>query len=317
MPHLAANKYDTWVGVKTTDEIERNTEPLKAEKSDIFAVIKREATSAGLKRIGLELDFIGVAFYSKLRESLPGAEFIDISPLFIDARSVKTDEEIEMFRKLTEIQDNALGYAKDFIKVGASEKEIAEAYRLKVAESGFCLPSSWSMFRTGANCSFLGLPTDARIQNGDVFKYDGGVNAEFDFYTTDFSRSYLVGCKNKIMAGIKERIYAAQRRMIGSIRPGLPLSELFQTGFSYVKEKYKCYERGHLGHSISMGPQTAEAPYISPSETRAAEEGMVLCVEVPFYIRDLGGFNIEDMVVVTRDGCDVLTPRTPHFLPGE
>jgi len=173
------------------------------------------------------------------------------------------------------------------------------------------------MFRTGANCSFLGLPTDARIQNGDVFKYDGGVNAEFDFYTTDFSRSYLVGDKNKILAGVKERIYAAQRKMIGSIKPGLPLSELFQTGFSYVKEKYKCYERGHLGHSISMGPQTAEAPYISPSETRAAEEGMVLCVEVPFYIRDLGGFNIEDMVVVTKDGCDVLTPRTPHFLPGE
>lgn len=56
--------------------------------------------------------------------------------------------------------------------------------------------------------------------------------------------------------------------MIDSVKPGLGFDELFLIGFNYVKEKYKFYERGHLGHSISMGPQTAEAPFISLSEKK-------------------------------------------------
>ena len=63
-----------------------------------------------------------------------------------------------------------------------------------------------------------------------------------------------------------------------------------------------------------MGPATAEAPYINATETRLLEPGMILAMEVPCYIDGINGFNIEDMVLITETGCEVLTPNTPHYL---
>ena len=102
--------------------------------------------------------------------------------------------------------------------------------------------------------------------------------------------------------------------MIESIKPGLKFNELFNIGYEYVKKDIPNYVRGYLGHSISLGPQTAEYPIISKDNNETIEENMILCIEVPLYIKDLGGFNIEDMILVTKDSCEVLTHRTPHYL---
>ena len=63
-----------------------------------------------------------------------------------------------------------------------------------------------------------------------------------------------------------------------------------------------------------MGPATCEDPVINAANTRPLEAGMVLAMEVPCYIKGVQGFNIEDMVLITEDGCEVLTPNTPHYL---
>lgn len=310
-------KYDTWVGVRQWDEIITGVEK---EHSNIFEtsidVLIKTVEELGLhsKTIGIELDFIPFSYYCTLKESFPEARFVNISSLFIFSRSIKTHEEIEMFRKLTCACDEALNYASKYIQIGVSEKQVAEEFRKHVMTSGVCVPSSWSMFTTGSNSSRLNLASDRVIEDGHTFKFDGGVNAEFDFYTTDTSRTWIVGNGHPELLALKDRLYEGQHKMIEAAKPGLPINELFHIGFDYVKEKYSCYRRGHLGHSISMGPQTAEAPYINASETRPLEPGMILCVEVPCYIHGMGGFNIEDMILITEDGCEILTYRTPHYL---
>lgn len=315
--NFVVDPYDTWVGLKTWDEIAHGAvvpDKTAMESSMDKLVQFMKACNLANKKVGIELDYLPVPYYKSLTEKFPEAEFVDISDLFVYARSVKQPDEIEMFRKLCRIADHGFTEVSKIAKIGVSERELSQCFREDVIKSGFCVPSAWSMFSTGPSGARLTLPGDGVVKDGDVVKFDAGVNAEFDFYTTDTSRAWIIGNGDPALLKLKDRLYEGQRRMIAAAKPGLPINELYHTAYDYVKEMFPCYRRGHQGHSISMGPATAEAPYINASETRPLEAGMILAMEVPCYIDGVNGFNIEDMVLITEDGCEVLTPNTPHYL---
>lgn len=315
--NFVVDPYDTWVGLKTWDEIAHGAvvpDKTAMESSMDKLVQFMKACDLANKKVGVELDYLPVPYYKSLTEKFPEAEFVDISDLFVYARSVKQPDEIEMFRKLCRIADHGFTEVSKIAKIGVSERELVQCFREDVIKSGFCAPSSWSMFSTGPSSARLTLPGDGVVKDGDVVKFDAGVNAEFDFYTTDTSRAWIIGNGDPALLKLKDRLYEGQRRMIAAAKPGLPINELYHTAYDYVKEMFPCYRRGHQGHSISMGPATTEAPYINASETRPLEAGMILAMEVPCYIDGVNGFNIEDMVLITEDGCEVLTPNTPHYL---
>ena len=315
--NFVVDPYDTWVGLKTWDEIAHGAvvpDKTAMESSMDKLVQFMKACDLANKKVGIELDYLPVPYYKSLTEKFPEAEFVDISDLFVYARSVKQPDEIEMFRKLCRIADHGFTEVSKIAKIGVSERELVQCFREDVIKSGFCAPSSWSMFSTGPSSARLTLPGDGVVKDGDVVKFDAGVNAEFDFYTTDTSRAWIIGNGDPALLKLKDRLYEGQRRMIAAAKPGLPINELYHTAYDYVKEMFPCYRRGHQGHSISMGPATAEAPYINASETRPLEAGMILAMEVPCYIDGVNGFNIEDMVLITEDGSEVLTPKTPHYL---
>ena len=315
--NFVVDPYDTWVGLKTWDEIAHGAvvpDKTAMESSMDKLVQFMKACDLANKKVGIELDYLPVPYYKSLTEKFPEAEFVNISDLFVYARSVKQPDEIEMFRKLCRIADHGFTEVSKIAKIGVSERELSQCFREDVIKSGFCAPSAWSMFSTGPSSARLTLPGDGVVKDGDVVKFDAGVNAEFDFYTTDTSRAWIIGNGDPALLKLKDRLYEGQRRMIAAAKPGLPINELYHTAYDYVKEMFPCYRRGHQGHSISMGPATAEAPYINASETRPLEAGMILAMEVPCYIDGVNGFNIEDMVLITEDGCEVLTPNTPHYL---
>lgn len=315
--NFVVDPYDTWVGLKTWDEIAHGAvvpDKTAMESSMDKLVQFMKACDLANKKVGVELDYLPVPYYKSLTEKFPEAEFVNISDLFVYARSVKQPDEIEMFRKLCRIADHGFTEVSKIAKIGVSERELVQCFREDVIKSGFCAPSAWSMFSTGPSSARLTLPGDGVVKDGDVVKFDAGVNAEFDFYTTDTSRAWIIGNGDPVLLKLKDRLYEGQRRMIAAAKPGLPINELYHTAYDYVKEMFPCYRRGHQGHSISMGPATAEAPYINASETRPLEAGMILAMEVPCYIDGVNGFNIEDMVLITEDGCEVLTPNTPHYL---
>lgn len=315
--NFVVDPYDTWVGLKTWDEIAHGAvvpDKTAMESSMDKLVQFMKACDLANKKVGVELDYLPVPYYKSLTEKFSEAEFVDISDLFVYARSVKQPDEIEMFRKLCRIADHGFTEVSKIAKIGVSERELSQCFREDVIKSGFCVPSAWSMFSTGPSGARLTLPGDGVVKDGDVVKFDAGVNAEFDFYTTDTSRAWIIGNGDPALLKLKDRLYEGQRRMIAAAKPGLPINELYHTAYDYVKEMFPCYRRGHQGHSISMGPATAEAPYINASETRPLEAGMILAMEVPCYIDGVNGFNIEDMVLITEDGCEVLTPNTPHYL---
>ena len=310
-------KYDTWVGVKTWDEIAHGAVvPAPAVMESSMDMLKKMVKEMDLadKKLGVELDYLTHSYYNNLCKAFPEAQYEDVSEMFVFARSVKTPEEIEMYRKLCGVADTAFTAVSRIARPGVSERDMVNTFRGSVIASGVCTPSSWSMFSTGESGSRLTIPGEAVIQKGDVVKFDAGVGAEFDFYLTDTSRSWVMDGADPALYKLKDRLYEGQRRMIAAAKPGLPINELYHTAYDYVKEAYPSYRRGHQGHSISLGPATAEAPYINPATTRPLEAGMVLAMEVPCYIGGVQGFNIEDMALITETGCEVLTPNTPHYL---
>jgi len=111
LPDFEVKKYDTWVGVREWDEIVSTIEInpiINSFESYIDVLIKSiKELDLGNKKLGIELDFLPFNYYSILKEKLPEVEFVNISGLFILSRSVKTEDEIEMFRTLTKIQDEA------------------------------------------------------------------------------------------------------------------------------------------------------------------------------------------------------------------
>ena len=314
---LIVTGYDTWVGVRQWEEIESGLDaPAKAafeSSMDVLVKTINEYDLAG-KKIGVEMDYLPVEYFRQLSEKLPNAEFVNISDIFVYSRSVKTEEEIQIFESLCAVADEGFYKVSRLAAPGISEKELASCFRESVVASGICIPSGWSMFSSGGNAARLTLPENNIIKPGDVVKFDAGVNAEHDFYTTDTSRAWVMEGAEPIIYKLKDRLYEAQRKMIEAAKPGLPICELFRTGYEWVHEAYPSYRRGHLGHSISLGPATAEAPYINATETRLLEAGMILAMEAPCYILGKAGFNIEDMVLITESGTRVLTPKTPHYL---
>ena len=310
-------KYDTWVGVKTWDEIANGAiVPAPAVMESSMDVLKKMVKEMDLadKKLGVELDYLTYNYFNGLKAAFPEAQMENISDLFVFARSIKTPEEIALYRKLCAVADEGFYAVSQIAKPGTSERDMVNTFREVVIASGVCTPSSWSMFSTGESGSRLTIPGEAVIQRGDVVKFDAGVGAEFDFYLTDTSRSWVMDGADPALYKLKDRLYEGQRRMIEAAKPGLPICDLYHIAYDYVKEMYPSYRRGHQGHSISMGPATAEAPYINPTTTRPLEAGMVLAMEVPCYVGGVQGFNIEDMVLITETGCEVLTPKTPHYL---
>lgn len=316
---IILDSYTTWVGLKNKEEVENELDPSYDFKSslDIIQDHLSDYEDKGKYNLGIELDFITASYIEEIKKRFPHANLINISDIFIKARSVKTDEEVEMFRNMVEVQDKALLEMSKHVKVGVKEKDLLDVYKSSIFEDGRFLPSGWTMIGFGENSSRLSRPTDKILENHHSIRFDGGVNADFDFYTTDFSRSWLMPDADPLLVEIKDILYQAQQNMIKSIKVGMKFSDLFNLGFNQVRESIPNYTRGHLGHSISLGPQTAEYPVINKDNHDTIKENMILCVEVPLYISGFGGFNIEDMVLVTKDGAEVLSHRSPHYLEFE
>lgn len=309
--------FSTWVGNRTLDQIKQNeSAPPFVTLLDriVETLINLDATD---KVIGIEMDYLPINFYAQLKQRLPLVKFVDVSILFLRARVIKQPHEIDLMRQLIRVSDEALLATSRLAHEGVLESELFDHYCQQVMASGVAFPSGWSSFTAGANAGKLGRSQSYPVSAKDVIKFDGGVNGDTKFYTTDFSRSWLMSEVDPWLVSVKRNLMKAHEMMLESIRPGLSFKELFHIGYDFTVKEFPFYQRGHLGHSISMGPQTAEFPFISSNQEGVLEPGMILAVENPMYITGYNGFNIEDMILVTEDGYELLTPLTPHWLESE
>lgn len=259
----------------------------------------------GVNRLGFEAEDTLYSTYSNFREKLNVREFVPVGNEITELRKIKTPKELEFIKKAEAIGDDAFSEILNFIKPGQTELEIAARleYLLKVkGGSGLSFPA---IVASGINSSMPhAVPSYKKVENGDFLTMDFG--CIYEGYCSDMTRTIVVGKANEKQKEVYNTVLKAQLAVLDFIKAGYKGSEIDKIARDII---YKAGYEGCFGHGLghSVGLFIHESPRLSPSEDNTILAGMTETVEPGIYIKGFGGVRIEDLVVVTEDGCENFT----------
>ena len=265
--------------------------------------------SAKLKarKMGFEAGQLPYAAYKRIAGRLAekGMESLPLEGIVEGLRQAKDPSEIALIRYSIAILENAVLYFESILKPGLSENDLASKTEYFIrAASG-----EWASFEiivaSGPNSAFPhARPSDRIIRPNDMVLLDLGVS--YEGYKSDLTRVFFLGkisTKQKKIYGI---VKEAQRRSIKAIKPGAKISGIDGIARGFINAKGFGGGFGHaLGHGIGL--EVHEGPSISSRNHAEIKPGMVFTIEPAIYLPNWGGIRIEDMVLVTKKGCEVLT----------
>ncbi len=264
-----------------------------------------------LRKIGFESAFLPFSAHQFLTERLPP-----------EARLIPLEEEIKNIRALKDKQE--LGLLSTCVKI-ASEAylEILESLREGVVEREAALEMEWSMKRKGAEALAFdiiiasgkrsalphGKASSKTVEKGDFVLIDFG--SESNGYHSDQTRTVVCGTPSSEQPKIYQIVKEAHDKAIERVRLGIPIGEVDAAARDHIRNQGYGEYFGHgLGHGIGLAVH--EDPVVNSENKGLVQEGMVFTIEPGIYIPDWGGVRIEDMVLVTSHGAELLT-----YLPTE
>lgn len=242
-----------------------------------------------------------------LGNPLPGEhgarEASDATGWLLDLRAVKLPGEVARLGRAASLAEAGIDAALDLAKPGVTEIELARAVAGAMVAGGG-MPRF--VVVTSGERSALGdaRPTWRRLEPGDLVRFD--VGCVVDGYWSDIGRTAVVGEPDGLQASRYAAILAGEEAQLSAARAGMTAGELFRVAVDTVEARGLApYRRHHCGHAI--GTEVYEQPVISPGVGTVLEPGMVFCVETPYYEVGWGGMMVEDTLVVTDAGCDLLS----------
>lgn len=270
------------------------------------------ANEYGLDRIGFEAAHTTVSAFRRMSEKLAGIELVELGTNLDEIRVCKDHAEIEHLRSVATLSSLALTSVLADIKPGVREVDIALALELEMRRRGAEGKAFDFIVASGERGAMPhGRASDKIIQSGDLVTIDFG--ALKDGYHSDETVTVACGNPETRACEIHAIVRTAHDLAIDAVRPGISCKDLDEVARSYIRNNgYGDYFGHGLGHGIGL--EIHEMPTLSPRSTAVLEEGMVITIEPGIYIPGFGGVRIEDSVVVTADGCDVLTSADKQLL---
>lgn len=267
--------------------------------------------AAGVKNIGFEADFLPFKQGQTLLEKLQPLELLAREGLVEKLRWLKDETELALIEKAVHIADQAFQQLLPLIKPGISELELALELELLLRRLGSERLAFPSIVASGPRSSLPhAAPGERRLQAGDFLKLDFG--AVWQGYHSDMTRTVVLGRASSEQKKVYETVLQAQLAALAAIQPGLTGREVDRVARDIITAAGYGQNFGHgLGHSLGL--VIHEEPRLSPLGDVVLEAGMVMTVEPGIYLPGWGGVRIEDVVVVTPEGCRVLT-NTPKSL---
>ncbi|MBR3753160.1 MAG: aminopeptidase P family protein [Ruminiclostridium sp.] len=263
--------------------------------------------------LGVDKD-IKARFLLPLMESKAAAGFVNSSLAVDTTRGVKDTEEQEKMRVASDLNDQAMAVFKTLIHEGVTEKEVADQMLKIYQDLGADGFSFEPLVAFGPNAADPHHgPDNTVLKEGDVVLFDVGCIK--DGYCSDMTRSFYYRTISDTHREIYETVRAANEAAIAKIKPGVPLCELDLTARNLITDKGYGPQFNHrLGHFIGLSCH--EFGDVSSANPRQAEPGMIFSIEPGIYLAGDTGVRIEDLVLVTENGCEVLNhyPKTLEII---
>jgi Xaa-Pro aminopeptidase len=268
---------------------------------EVFRIIKQMKA----KSIGFDEQHVSLDVFKRLKKDCPkGVKLIPRNNAVECLREIKDGDEIRRIREAIELNLKAYQYLAGFLKPGLTENEVLFCLERYVRAKGAKF-SFEPIIASGENSCFPhARVTTRRLQKDEPVLIDVGI--ELHGYTSDLTRMFFLGKIPPPVEKVYQIVEVAQRQAIQKIKPGISAASVDQEARNYIKKKGLARYFGHsLGHGVGL--QVHEGPRISQKSPAILKEGMVFTVEPGVYIPHKFGVRIEDMVLVTRGGCEVLS----------
>lgn len=240
-----------------------------------------------------------------IESSAPGVRLADAGPLVAGLRMRKDMDEIARMRQAVAITEAALSATLEEIRVGMTEREIANLLLLHLLRRGAESLPFEPIVLSGPNSALPhGVPTDRAIQSGEVLLFDFGVSV--GGYVSDITRTFVVGELDDEMRRVYDVVQRANEAGRRAARPGVEIQQVDRAARQVILDAdYGAYFTHRTGHGLGL--EGHEPPYACEGDTTILELGMTFTVEPGVYLPGKGGVRIEDDVVITESGCESLT----------
>ena len=272
---------------------------------DLSQVIIEACAETNSRSIGFEADHFTYQGYLKLKKLLGNRKLIPLTAVVENIRMIKDDSEIRDIRQACKDGARLMNYAVKITKQGKSENSVRrgiETYALKnnLEPAGFDI-----IVASGKNSSMPhAAPSDRVINRHEMVIIDLG--AIYSGYNSDLTRTIFLGKISHKYLHIYTAVLASQSIAIESLKPGVYAKDIDAVSRRYISDRgMGSFFLHSLGHGI--GRETHEIPAISQNSEIKLEKGMIITIEPGIYIPGWGGVRIEDDVVITKNGCEVLT----------
>ncbi len=286
----------------------------EAKMSDLLT---RVLSDTRVKRVGFEANFTTVGQVDALQIALTGkngagigspvkVELVPVDNVMVNLRKVKDDHEIGLVRKSVGIAEEAFEAFKAEIKPGQTENYLAGLLVFEMRSRGASASSFPVIVAAGANSSLPHYrPQETLVAADQPLLIDWG--AVYKGYCSDLTRTFMIGRVSPKLKKIYQVVYDAQQAAIKFLRPGVTTQQADMVARDIITRAGFGKEFGHgLGHGI--GREIHELPSLRKiGGDEELRPGMIVTVEPGIYLPGEGGVRIEDDILITHSGCEVLS----------
>jgi Xaa-Pro aminopeptidase len=301
--------------IRAREEVKQAKLPtqVRIATKPLWEAAARHIQRKRLKRTGFEGSQVSYAVYKTLDEGLPlGYSLKPVGPVIEELRMVKTEDEIERIRRAVLTNSKAFEAVAQRIKPGISEASLAADLDFRMRKLGAEGSAFPTIVASGIRTALVhASPTRQTLKPNDLILIDMG--SAQDGYMSDMTRMLFLGKPDSKIQEMYSFVLEAQLAALAAVREGVGTWQVDRAARQVLKTaglgKQFVHSTGH-----GLGLEIHEAPRIGRKDKTRLQAGMVITIEPGAYVEGLGGMRIEDTVLVTKNGCEVLTPTSKELM---